>query len=331
MASKPGSGQRVLITGMGGQLGSLVASEFERESWVGAITGIDADPPRRRLNRSEFHLVEAADAIRTAKIIKSFDPHVLVHLAVWEPDARTSPQNAERFTREAAHSVFGAASNGKSLTHVVLRSGLEVYGRGGSRSDLPDESSSTQPTSHYGRMLVELEEIAHSAFTGAKVDVTALRLAPVVGPHVPSPLGRLLRLPFVPFNVLKPPMFSVLHENDAAKAFVLAAQRTIGKPINIVGDGAISGFAVVKRSRHIPLPLVGPEWAITRRIAHLFGAPVPEHVMEVLHKGRRGASTRCREELGWEPVMSTHDVIDSLFTWEGVVRMPPKVAWDQAS
>jgi UDP-glucose 4-epimerase len=180
-------------------------------------------------------------------------------------------------------------------------------------------------------MLVELEECAQAAFADSRADVTALRLAPVVGPHVPSPLGRLLRLPFVPFNVLKPPMFSVLHELDAAQAFVLAAQRTIGHPINVVGGGAISGFSVVKRSRHIPLPLIGPEWAITRRIAHLFGAPVPEHVMEVLHNGRRGISSRCANALGWEPSMTTQQVIDSLFTWEGVVRVPPKVAWDQAS
>jgi UDP-glucose 4-epimerase len=107
MAPAPRSGQRVLVTGMGGQLGSLVAAELENQSWVGSIVGIDADPPRRRLCRSEFHLVDAGDSVRTAHIIKSFDPHVLIHLAVWEPDARTSPLHAERFTREAAQSVFG--------------------------------------------------------------------------------------------------------------------------------------------------------------------------------------------------------------------------------
>jgi UDP-glucose 4-epimerase len=111
----------------------------------------------------------------------------------------------------------------------------------------------------------------------------------------------------------------------------LASQRTIGVPINIVGQGSISGFSVVRRSRHIPLPLVGPEWVITRRIAHLFGAPVPDHVMEVLHHGRRGISSRCEKFLNWEPQMSTEEVIDSLFTWEGVVRMPPKQAWEMAS
>ena len=38
---------RVLITGMGGELGSLVASMLEAEPWVGSLVGIDVDPPRR--------------------------------------------------------------------------------------------------------------------------------------------------------------------------------------------------------------------------------------------------------------------------------------------
>lgn len=323
--------RRVLVTGMGGQLGSLVAAELEKEPWVGSIVGIDADPPRRRLHRSEFHLIEPNDAARTRAVIEALDPHVLIHLAVWEPDARVNPALAERHTREAAHSIFSAARECPSLQHVVLRSGVEVYGRGGHRPDVPNEETPTAPTSQYGRMLVQVERSAGDAFATTKADVTALRLAPVIGPHIPSPLGRLLRLPFVPFNVLRPPMFTVLHEADAARAFVLAAQRTIGQPINVVADGEISGFAAVRRSRHIPLPLFGPEWTITRRVAHLFGAPVPEHVMEVLHHGRRATSDRCESLLDWNPEIATNDVIDSLFSWEGVVRVPPKQAWEQAS
>jgi UDP-glucose 4-epimerase len=325
------TGRRVLISGMGGQLGSLVASKLEREPWVESITGIDADPPRRRLNHSAFHLVEGSHADKIADIVAEVDPHVLIHLAVWEPDARARPGQAELYTRQMAHSLFDAARWGPSLEHVVLRSGLEVYGRGRGHEEVPTDDARPNPSSQYGRMLLELEEYARMTFTSSTVDVTPLRLAPVVGPHIPSPLGRLLRLPFVPFNGVRSPMFSVLHEDDAAQAFILAAQRTIGRPINIVAPGEISGFSVARRSRHIPLPLVGPEWTVTRRIAHLFGAPVPEHVMEVLHHGRRGSSTRCKEMLGWEPAMGTQDVIDSLFTWEGVVRVPPKQTWEVVS
>jgi hypothetical protein len=53
--------------------------------------------------------------------------------------------------------------------------------------------------------------------------------------------------------------------------------------------------------------------------------------MEVLHNGRRATSGRCESFLGWRPEIATNDVIDSLFSWEGVVRVPPKQAWEQAS
>ena len=325
------SSKRVLITGMGSQLGSLVASELERQPWVGEIVGIDSDPPRRRLTRSVFHRIDSEQPERSARVITEFDPHVLIHLAVWEPDARANPKHAELFTRRAADAVFTAARLGSSLEHVVLRSGLEVYGRGGHRPDVPDESSPTAPTSHYGRMLVEIERLAGDAFSTTLADVTALRLAPVVGPHVPSPLGRLLRMPIVPFNVLRQPLFAVLHENDAARAFVIASQRTIGEPVNIVADGEISGFQSIRRGGHVPLPLIGPEWTITRRVSHLFGAPVPEHVMEVLHHGRRATSLHCTRVLDWSPALSTDQVIDALFAWEGVVRVEPRQQWEVAS
>ncbi|MGZ6983008.1 MAG: NAD-dependent epimerase/dehydratase family protein, partial [Ilumatobacteraceae bacterium] len=76
-------GQRVLVSGMGGELGSLVASLLEAEAWVGSILGIDVDPPRRRLHRSEFHLIDPRDRQRIVDLVVPFDPHVLVHLAVW--------------------------------------------------------------------------------------------------------------------------------------------------------------------------------------------------------------------------------------------------------
>ena len=92
-------GRRVLVTGMGGQLGSLVAAELEKQTWASRIVGIDADPPRRRLSRCEFHLVDPNDASRAREVISDLDPHVLVHLAVWEPDARVNPSLAERYTQ----------------------------------------------------------------------------------------------------------------------------------------------------------------------------------------------------------------------------------------
>ena len=49
---------RVLITGMGGELGTRVANLLEADESVTEILGMDLFPPRRRIFRSEFHRVE---------------------------------------------------------------------------------------------------------------------------------------------------------------------------------------------------------------------------------------------------------------------------------
>ena len=153
-------GQRVLVSGMGGELGSLVASLLETEPWVGSILGVDVDPPRRRLRRSEFHLIEPSDRQRIVDVVTRFDPHVLVHLAVWEPDARAGTTVAKRLTSQAATSVLAAAAECRSLEAIVVRSGIEIYGRGRGALTRPDEDSPTHPTSEYGRMVADLEASA---------------------------------------------------------------------------------------------------------------------------------------------------------------------------
>ena len=80
----------------------------------------------------------------------------------------------------------------------------------------------------------------------------ALRLAPVLGSHVPSPLGRLLRLPVVPVPALADPPFQLLHQEDAARAMVEALLRGVDGPLNVVGAGR--GERVAGRAARRPGP-----------------------------------------------------------------------------
>ncbi|MEA3184440.1 MAG: UDP-glucose 4-epimerase [Ilumatobacteraceae bacterium] len=319
-------GQRVLVSGMGGELGSLVASMLEDQPWVGPILGIDIDPPRRRLHRSEFHRIDPRDRHRIVELVTRFDPHVLVHLAVWEPDARAGTTLAKRLTCESATSIISAAAECPSLQAIVVRSGTEIYGRGRGALTRPDEDSPTHPTSEYGRMVAAIEATAQTVGDRVGVAVSALRLAPVLGPHVPSPLGRALRQPVVPFSVLADSAFAVTIDSDAARAFVAAAEQRPQGPLNVVGPGAITTMQAIWRGRRLPLPLFGPEWRIARHVSHLLGAPLPEHVMELIHRGRLADGRRLAATLGITPQVSTREVIDRLFQWEAIVRVPASQA-----
>jgi len=180
----------------------------------------------------------------------------LVHLAVWEPDARAGAGLAKRLTSEAATSIIAAAAECPSLQAIVVRSGIEIYGRGRGALTRPDEDAPTHPTSEYGRMVADIEATAQVVGQRIGVPVSALRLAPVLGPHVPSPLGRVLRQPVVPFSVLADSPFTVTLDSDAARAFVAAAEQRHQGPLNVVAPGAITTMQAIWRGRRLPVPLV---------------------------------------------------------------------------
>jgi len=318
------AGRRVFVSGVGGELGTLTASLLEDEPWVGEVAGVDADPPRRRLTRTTYHRIPPSDHDRLVQTVMDFDPHMLVHIAVWEPHSRAAPDAAAELTDQAATSILGAAAECPSLEHVILRSGIEVYGRGPGALTRPDERAALLPTSRWGRTLADIERTAASVAQRVGVTVGAVRFAPVLGPHIPSPLGRLLRMSAVPYAALSDPPFAVIENDDAARALVAAARKQLTEPVNVVAPGAITARQAASRGRRLALPLVGPQWAVARRISHLLGAPIPNHVTEVLQRGRLADNGRMRELLGLVPRSTTPEVIDHLYGWPSVIRHPPR-------
>ena len=147
------SGKRVFVSGVGGELGTTIAGLLESESWVGDLSGIDADPPRHRLHRTVFHRIHPDEHDRIVDTVARFNPHVLVHVGVWEPDARAAPSAAATLTDQAATSILGAAAECAALEHVVVRSGIEIYGRGRGALTRPNESAPIAPTSDWGAPL----------------------------------------------------------------------------------------------------------------------------------------------------------------------------------
>ena len=154
------SGRRIVVTGLGGELGSLVGSLLEEDSSIGEIVGVDTNPPRRRLKRSAFHLVESSDRDRISTIINDANPHVIIHLGVWEPHARLNTADARLHTEQLGEAVFETAHGLPALESLVLRSGIEVYGSLANWPHQPNEHQALEPDSEFGHMLLALEHRA---------------------------------------------------------------------------------------------------------------------------------------------------------------------------
>lgn len=312
------------MSGVGGELGIQVASMLEEEPWVGELAGIDADPPRRRLKRTVYHRIHPDEHDRIVTTVMDFDPHVLVHVGVWEPDSRAAPEVAAALTDRAATSILGAAAECDALESVIVRSGIEIYGRARGALTRPDEFAPIHPTSEYGRTVADIERTAKAVGHRVGVSVGAIRLASVIGPHVPAPLGRVLRLPAVPVATPANPAFAVVSQTDAARALVAAARERLAEPVNVVASGGVSALQAARRGRRVPIAVVGPQWEVVTRLCHLAGAPIPDHVEETLRRGRLADNGRMRELLGFEPEQTTSQVIDDLYGWPSIIRQPAR-------
>ena len=309
---------RVLVTGMGGELGTRVVNLFEGDPSITEICGIDVYPPRRRISRVAFHRIDTADRRKTVAVVRDFDPEILVHLGVYEPNARMEPTPARLATAGAAVSVLGAAATSPSLKAIVVRSGIEVYGRRRGAVSRPDEAAAIDPTTPFGDSLVKVERVASDAAHAAGVPLTVLRCAPILGPSFPSPIGRYLRLPAVAVNPLAELPFSLLHQEDAALAFVAAAKVGHQGVLNVCGEGAVTATQAVLMGKRIPVPTFGPlSWWLAAKAAQLQGAPLPPHAQQLLVRGGVAESTRALEVLGITP-RSTRDVVEQLYRWETV-------------
>jgi UDP-glucose 4-epimerase len=305
---------RVLITGMGGELGTRVAQLVEESPGVERVVGLDIDPPRRRLRRAEFHRIHPRDQDRTQALVHELAPQVVLHLGVYEPNARCSPRTAGELTFRSAETVLPAAARAGHLEQVVVRSGIEVYGRHHATSE-PDETADLRPSTPFGRTLLHVEQVAHAAGSQSMATVTCLRFAPIVGPHFPSPLGRLLRLPVVPVSLVAAKPFTVVHQDDAARAVLAAMGEQHEGAINIAAPGTVTPIGAVRAGGRIPFPVVGPWWWSAKALAELVGSPVPEHVHELLVRGRTADASLAAKVLGLRPQHPAHEVMEHLHDW----------------
>ncbi len=117
------------------------------------------------------------------------------------------------------------------------------------------------------------------------------------------------------------PPFSVLHPDDAARAMVVAIERRLDGPCNIVGGGAATPWQAARLGGRVPLPVLPGLWGAVARASEVAGAALAAHVVDLVRHGCTGDATRAHCELGLTDLAPTQDVLRELFDWADVVAI----------
>ena len=113
------------------------------------------------------------------------------------------------------------------------------------------------PSSGYAKDVFEVEAYVRGfARRRPDVEVTTIRAANVIGPHVVSPITSYFRLPVIPRVLGYDPRLQFLHEDDATDVLVTAVMGSFTGTVNVAGDGVLMLSQCLRRSGRVPVPPV---------------------------------------------------------------------------
>lgn len=308
--------KRVLITGVAGGLGRLVAKRL-----IGRVEliGVDREAWADRPRGVPFHQLDLRKK-KFEDLVRHERPDTIIHLAFvrhFRSDAELRHDINVSGTRLL---LQYAAQYG--VARLLIFSSSYVYGALPDNPYYLDEDAPLQVSRTYPevRDLAEVDTLA-SAFLWRhpEVKTTILRPVNILGFQVQSSISRYLRLQYVPTIFGFNPMLQFVHEEDVADAIVLAMEKDIRGVFNLEGPGAVPLSVAIDETGGVAVPL--PEFVTRPAIGALFRFglyPFPAGVIDFAKYPCTIDGKRFREATGFEPRRTLEDIFASVSREEGV-------------
>jgi UDP-glucose 4-epimerase len=294
------SAKGIVITGISGRLGRLVARRLHRMPNT-RIIGLDRRPFPDRPKDIE-HLQVDLRSKKARDVFRSGRACALLHLGLMH---RPRAKSAELYS-------WNVGGTAKLLEYclayrvpkVVVLSSADVYGPRPDNAQFLTEEAPLLGAQAMPEMrhLVAIDHMVSSFFWKAQhIETVILRPVHILG-RVQNAPSNYLRLPRVPTLLGFDPMVQVIHELDVVEAIVCALKPGVRGVYNVTGPGELPLSAVLNELERptIPIPhlVAGPALRSLWRLG-LSSFPVPEidfirYVCMV--DGRRAVT-----ELGYRP------------------------------
>jgi UDP-glucose 4-epimerase len=326
------STRRVLITGVSGPLGARLATRLAADPAVESVVGIDTRrPPGALADRITFVEAELRRG-DLAPILRVAAPHVVIHHDIVQfPEPGRSRRTLHDLNVIGTLQLLAAASEVPVLRQLVVRSSASIYGSAPDAPAFFTEDLAGGATLHtrFQRDVAELERLVEAfARRHPAVTTTVLRLQPVIGTGLDTPIMRLFRSPVVPTFLGFDPRLQLLLDEDAIGAVAAAVRTPVRGAVNVAGDGTVSLARMLRRLGKRALPIASPIYGPT--VAALARAGVvpalDDDVIGYLRNGRGVDTTRMRADLRFVPTHTTVEAIDAVAEQIRAAGHAPEVA-----
>jgi UDP-glucose 4-epimerase len=312
---------RVVVTGASGNVGTSVLEALGQEPAVKEIVGL-----ARRLPEVEMPKVEwvAADVVEDA-LEPIFDgADAVIHLA-WAIQPGRDESVTERINVEGSRRVFAAAPAAK-VSALIHASSVGAYSPGPKQRRV-DESWPVEgiKTSFYSRHKAACEDLLDELEIRApELRIVRMRPGLIFKSEAASEIRRLFAGPFLPgflvqkrFVPLIPRVprlqFQAVDSGDVGQAYRQAVVREVHGAFNIAAEPEIGVEELCEffGARSFPLPA-----GVLRGAASLTWQlrlqPTPPGWLDLALGVPSMDTSRAREELGWEPSVTSLDALEDL-------------------
>lgn len=298
----------VVITGVGGRLGQLLARRLHRQDGI-RVAGID----RRAFSRKPADIEHLRIDIRRKAcedLFRTRQVDVIFHLGLMH-DPRQGAGEHHTWNIRGTQQILEFAQRYHVPKVVILSTG-DVYGPSADNPAFITEDAPLLGAQRFAGMrdLIAVDMFAQSWFwKHPEIETVVLRPAHILG-ATHNAVSNYLRLPRVPVLLGFDPMVQVLHEEDAVAALLAAATPGVRGVFNIVGPDALPLRKLIEVAGkptldvpHVVLP------GIAHRLFQLRFADFPAAELDYIRYAATLDGSRAREVLRFRHVYGVREAV----------------------
>ena len=302
-------GRVVLVTGISRDIGRRFARAAASDPSIDRVIGVDVVPPRGDIGEVSFVRADIRSPVIT-KVLAKEDIDTVVHMSVIATPGSTGGRHTmKELNVMGTMQLLAACQKSPTLKSLVVKSTTTMYGASSRDPAMFTEEMGPKrvPSTGYAKDVYEVEGYVRGfARRRPDVNVTTIRAANVIGPHVVSPITSYFRLPVIPRVLGFDPRMQFLHEDDLLDVLRHAAVSDVSGTFNVAGDGMLMLSQAIRRLLKSTVPM--PPFAVGRLgsvLRQARSADFSPEQLGFLTYGRGVDTTRMREELGFEPRFTT--------------------------